>query len=271
MSLSVDQGVHETAVISPFATLADDVRVGPYAVVGDHCELAAGVRVDAHAVIGDYTSLGEQTHVHSHAVVGGASQDLKHTPGAVSFLKVGARNSIREFVTLNRATAAGDTTTIGDDNLFMAYVHVAHDCQLGDRNVLANGATLGGHVQLGSDIVIGAMSGIHQFVSIGQQTMIGAMSRVCNDVPPYMLASGSPPKIYGLNQVGLRRSGFSRALRQQLKQAFQILYRQGLTLEAALAALAELQAQHPSPELCRLMTFCEHSRRGLMGYRSDLF
>lgn len=271
MTLSVSAQIHDTAVVSPLARLAENVVVGPYAIIGEHCVLESGVRIDAHAVIGDYTSLGAETHVYAHAVVGGASQDLKHTPGAVSYLKVGQRNRIREFVTLNRATAAGDSTVLGDDNLLMAYVHVAHDCQIGDRNVLANGATLGGHVALESDIVIGAMSGIHQFVQIGARTMVGAMSRVCNDVPPYMLVSGAPPKLYGLNQVGLRRAGFARALRQQLKQAFQHLYRQGLTLEEALEALRALHHEHPSAELQHLISCCAQSRRGLVGYRSDLF
>ncbi len=270
MSLSVIQ-VHPTAVVSPRAVLSEGVVIGAYAVVGDHAELAKDVRVDAHSVIGDYTFLGEGTHVYAHAVVGGPSQDLKHQPGAVSYLRVGKGNRIREFATLNRATAAGDTTLIGDHNLLMAYAHVAHDCQLGDRNVLANGATLGGHVNLASDSVIGAMSGIHQFVRIGEQVMVGAMSRVCNDVPPYMLVSGAPPKIYGLNQVGLRRSGFSRTLRQHLKQAFQLLYRQQLTLQEALDALSALHQEHPDESLRHLMDFCAQSRRGLVGYRNDLF
>lgn len=263
--------IHPTAVVSPLATCAEGVVIGPYAVVGDHAELAEGVRIDAHAVVGDYTALGAGTHVYPHAVVGGPSQDLKHEAGAVSYLRVGKGNRIREFATLNRATAAGDTTVIGDDNLLMAYAHIAHDCHLGDRNVLANGATLGGHVTLASDSVIGAMSGIHQFVRLGEQVMVGAMSRVCNDVPPYMLVSGAPPKIYGLNQVGLRRSGFSRTLRQQLKQAFQLLYRQQLTLEEALEALADLYQKHPDNSLRHLMDFCAQSRRGLVGYRNDLF
>lgn len=270
MSLSLIQ-VHPTAVVSPLATLAESVIIGAYAVVGDYSELAEGVRVDAHSVIGDHTYLGENTHIHSHAVVGGPSQDLKHQQGAVSYLRVGKGNRIREFATVNRATAAGDTTVLGDHNLLMAYAHVAHDCQLGDRNVLANGATLGGHVSLDSDSVIGAMSGIHQFVSLGQQVMVGAMSRVCNDVPPYMLVSGAPPKIYGLNQVGLRRAGMPRVLRQQLKQAFQLLYRQQLTLEEALLALADLNQEHPSQALSQLMSFCASSRRGLVGYHNDLF
>ncbi len=263
--------IHPSAEIGDQVTLAPTVRIGPYAVVGSHCHLKDGVRVDAHAVIGDYTTLGEHTHVHPHAVVGGPSQDLKHEPGTVSYLHIGARNKIREFATVNRATDAGNTTRLGDDNLLMAYAHVAHDCQLGNHNVLANGATLGGHVTLESHVIVGAMTGIHQFVQVGEHTMVGAMSRVCNDVPPYMLVSGAPPKIYGLNQVGLRRAGFKRVQRQPLKQAFQLLYRQDLTLSEALAQIQDLLEQAPSRELAHLLDFCQHSQRGLVGYRSDLF
>lgn len=256
------QTIHPTASIASSAEIDSDVRIGPYAVIGEHSRIGSGCSIAAHAIIGDYTELGPECRIYSHAVVGSISQDLKHQEGAVSFLKLGARNQIREFASLNRATAAGATTELGDDNLLMAYAHVAHDCRVGDRVVLANGATLGGHVQLGNDVVIGAMSGIHQFVQIGEYVMVGAMSRVCNDIPPFMLASGRPPRVYGLNQVGLRRAGFSRTLRKELKQAFSLLYRRQGQLQEALVEIAQLS---DAQEIQSLIHFVQHSQRGLVG------
>lgn len=256
------QSIHPTAVVAATAQIEAGVQIGPYVVIGEHSHIATGCRLSAHAVIGDYTELGENCRIYSHAVVGSPSQDLKHEPGTVSYLKLGARNQVREFATLNRATAAGGCTELGDDNLLMAYAHVAHDCHLGDRIVLANGATLGGHVHVDDDVVIGAMSGIHQFSQIGTRVMIGAMSRVCNDIPPYMLASGRPPRVYGLNRIGLRRAGFSRDLRRELKQAFNLLYRRESQLEVALK---EIEALSNAPEIQGLVRFVRQSRRGLVG------
>lgn len=261
--------IHPTASLEPEVEIAPGVEIGPYVCIGKAARIGPGCKIMAHAVIGDYTELGPGCRVFSHAVVGSASQDLKHEPGTVSWLKIGARNQIREFTTLNRATAAGGCTEIGDDNLFMAYAHVAHDCQIGNRVVLANGTTLGGHVQIGNDVVIGAMSGIHQFTQIGRLVMIGAMSRVCNDVPPFMLATGAPPKVYGLNSVGLRRAKLPRQTRQILKQAFQILYRRSVPLEEALRELETLSQAAPA-ELQDLLNFVRTSHRGLVGAaRSD--
>lgn len=254
--------IHPTAIVDPSAILESDTEIGPYAVIGRESRIGRGSRIGAYALIGDYTLLGPECRVSSHAVVGSPSQDLKHRETDISWLEIGKGNRIREFVTINRATAAGACTRIGDNNLFMAYAHIAHDCQLGHRIVLANGATLGGHVEIGDEVVIGAMSGIHQFVRIGRLTMIGAMSRVCQDVPPFMLAVGSPPRVYGLNSIGLRRQQIPSANRHQLKQAFQWLYRRHL---AVAQALEQIKALGPGPELEELIRFVRESRRGLVG------
>lgn len=254
--------VHPTACLDASAIVEAGAEIGPYVTIGALSRIGAGTRIAAHAVIGDYTLIGRDCRIYSHAVVGSSSQDLKHVDDSESWLIIGNRNRIREFVTINRATAAGAETRLGDDNLLMAYAHVAHDCLLADQVVLANGATLGGHAQVETGVVIGAMSGIHQFVRLGRLAMIGAMSRICNDVPPFMLASGSPPKVYGLNTIGLRRAGLSREIRQQLKQAFQSLYRRNLSQTEALEALQALGTQ---AELEHLIQFIAASQRGMVG------
>lgn len=254
--------IHPTAQIDVSAQIEEGAEIGAYVIIGKESVIGAGCHIAAHAVIGDYTRLGRDCRVSSHAVVGTPSQDLKHRESDISWLEIGQANRIREFVTINRATAAGAVTRIGDQNLFMAYAHVAHDCQLGNRIVLANGATLGGHVEIGDDVVIGAMSGIHQFVRIGRMTMIGAMSRVCQDVPPFMMAVGSPPRVYGLNSVGLRRHAVPAASRQELKLAFQEIYRKQL---AVAQALEHLKTQASTPEMQELLAFVQSSQRGLVG------
>jgi UDP-N-acetylglucosamine acyltransferase len=254
--------IHPSAQIAPSAQIENGAEIGPYAIIGNESVIGAGCRIAAHAVIGDYTHLGPNCRVSSHAVVGGASQDLKHQEEAISWLKIGEGNRIREFVTINRATEAGSITRIGNHNLFMAYAHVAHDCQLGDRIVLANAATLGGHVEIGDDVVIGAMSGIHQFVRIGRMTMIGAMSRVCQDVAPFLMAVGSPPRVYGLNSVGLRRHSISPESRRELKQAFQSVYRKQLAIAQALEQLERIVQ---TSELREFIAFIRSSERGLVG------
>lgn len=254
--------IHPSAVIDPSAIIETDVTIGAYAQVGAQSRIGARTQISAHAVIGDYTLIGPDCRIAAYAVVGSPSQDLKHTEGSISWLEIGARNRIREFVTINRATADGARTQLGHDNLLMAYAHVAHDCILGNRIVLANQATLGGHVQVEDEVVIGAFSGIHQFVRLGRLSMIGAMSRVCHDVPPYLLVNGSPAKVHGLNTVGLRRAGLETQTRQILKQAFHLLYRRTGTLNQALAALNTLPEL---PEVQAMSDFLQAGTRGLVG------
>lgn len=259
--------IHPTAVVDSSAVIEQNVSIGPYVHIGAQSRIGAGTTIAAHAVIGDYTLIGPNCRIASHAVVGSPSQDLKHTEGAVSWLEIGARNRIREFATLNRATAAGARTLLGDDNLLMAYAHVAHDCVLGNQIVLANQATLGGHVQVEDGVVVGAMSGIHQFVRLGSLSMIGAMSRVCHDVAPYLLVNGAPAKVHGLNSTGLRRAGLDLQTRQTIKQAFYLLYRRTGTLEQVLESLAALPQ---IPEIQQMQTFLKAGTRGLVGLERAL-
>lgn len=253
--------IHPTAIVDSTASLENGVQLGPYAIIGKQVQIKKDTIIGAHAIIGDYTSIGERCQIFSHAVVGTSSQDLKHK-GEISFLKIGNDNIIREFATINRATTKETETIIGHHNLLMAYVHVAHDCVIGDHNVLANGVNLGGHVTIENHVTLGAMTGIHQFVQIGEKSMVGAMSKVCQDVLPYMLANGDPPGIYGINTVGLRRLGVSGQVRRLLKQAFQIIYRQQLPLEQAIVKLEQMLPQN---EIQHLIQFIAKNQRGICG------
>lgn len=254
--------VHSTAVVHSTAKLAEGVRIGPYAVIGEQVTIGEGTSIGPHAVIDSFTTLGRDCQVHPGAVVGGAPQDLKHQ-GEVSYLIIGDRNVIRECVTINRATSMGDETRIGDDNLFMAYVHVAHDCVIGNHVILANGVTLAGHVVIEDHVTIGGLTGLHQFIRVGAHAMIGAMSRVAQDVPPYMLVEGNPPKVYGPNAIGLRRRGLSLESRNAIKRAYKLLYRSGLNVSQAVSQMDD--AMRKLPEIAHLLKFLAGSQRGITG------
>lgn len=253
--------IHPTAVVHPTAVLAPGVALGPYCVVGERAFVGENTKVGPHAIIDDFTSVGRDCVIHAGAVVGGVSQDLKFQ-GDETYCVVGDRNVIREYVTINRATAAGDATRVGNDNLLMAYVHVAHDCDIGNRTILANGVTLAGHVVVEDDAFIGGMSGLHQFIRVGRMAMVGAMSRLVQDVPPYMLVEGHPPRVYGLNTVGLRRKGLPPADRALLKTAYKQLYRSRASVAQALAAIRQLPR---TESLEHLIGFVQASSRGLVG------
>jgi UDP-N-acetylglucosamine acyltransferase len=258
--------IHATAVIHPTATLAENVQIGPYAVIGEYAFVGAGTRIGAHAIVEAFTSVGRDCAIHPGAVVGGIPQDLKFQ-GAESYCVLGDRNIIREHVTINRATAAGDATRIGHDNLFMATVHVAHDCQIGNGNVFANGVTFAGHVMVEDNVTIGGMTGLHQFIRVGSLSMVGAMSRLSQDVPPYMLIEGGPPKVYGPNVVGLRRHGIDAAGRTTLKRAYKLIFRSRLSLGQAISEIGKLDS---SFELRHLIAFLQGTERGISGIsRSD--
>jgi UDP-N-acetylglucosamine acyltransferase len=259
-------GVHATAIVDPKAELASDVVVGPYAVVGAGVCVAAGTTIGAHCVLEGPLTIGRDNRIHAHAVLGGAPQDMKYR-GEPTSLVIGERNTIREFCTFNRGTAQdGGITRVGDDNWIMAYVHVAHDVQLGNRTVLANNATLAGHVHVGDWAIIGGLVGVHQFCHVGAHAMVGFQSRVSQDVPPFMTVSGQPLEVAGINVEGLRRRGFSRARIDVLRQAYRVLYRQGLRLEQARGALEELaQASAESEADVRcLLDFLAASTRGIV-------
>ena len=253
--------IHPTAVIHPTATIADGVEIGPYAIVGERAFIDAGTKLHHHASVEAFTSIGRDCEIFAGAVVGGVPQDLKFQ-GEESYCVVGDRNVIREHVTINRATAGGDVTRVGNDNLFMAYVHVAHDCQVGNGIVLANGVTLAGHVVVEDHVVIGGMTGLHQFIRVGRMAMVGAMSRLAQDVPPFMLVEGNPPKVYGLNVLGLRRNGVPAAARTQLKRAFMLMYRSNLNLGQAIQEMGKLEGSH---EVRHLIGFLQATERGISG------
>ena len=252
--------VHTTAVIDDSAVLGAGVVVEPYAVIGPNVTIGARTRVGAHVVIERDTAIGEDCRVHSGAVLGGDPQDLKYA-GEASRLVVGDRTVIRECVTLNRGSAARGSTNIGSDCLFMAYSHVAHDCDIGDHVVIANAVNMGGHVTVGDWVIVGGLSAVHQFARIGPHAFVGGMSGVRKDVPPYVKASGHPMRLFGLNAVGLQRRGFSKELRMDIRRAYRLLFQSKLNVSDALAEARATLA--PSPELNLFLDFVERSERGV--------
>jgi UDP-N-acetylglucosamine acyltransferase len=227
-------------VVDRGAELDSSVAVGPYAVIGAGVQVAAGTSIGSHCVIEGPTVIGRDNRIHSHAALGTAPQDKKYA-GEPTRLEIGARNTIREFCTFSRGTAQDDgVTRIGDDNWIMAYVHIAHDCRVGNQTILANNATLAGHVDVADWVIVGGLTGIHQFCKIGAHAFTGFQSHVSQDVPPFMMVSGNPLSVSGFNLEGLRRRGFSRERIGLVKQMHKLLYRDGLTLQAAREAIAAL-------------------------------
>jgi UDP-N-acetylglucosamine acyltransferase len=253
--------IHATAVIDPTARLEENVSVGAFAVIGPEVEIGAGTRIGTHAVIEGYTRLGRDNQIHTHACLGGAPQDISYK-GEPTRLEIGDRNIIREFVTVHRGTPKGHgVTRVGNDNMLMAYTHVAHDCVLGDRIAMANGATLAGHVSIGSYANIGGLSAVHQFARVGAYAMLGGGTMASLDIPPYSMAAGNHAKLYGLNQRGLQRNGFSPEEIHTLKRAHRVLFRSGLLLQEAIAALQEQGLASAHVE--HLVEFVHDSRRGI--------
>lgn len=262
MNAPAPSRVHPTAVVDPGARLAADVEVGPYAVIGADVEIGAGCRIGSHTVITGHTRLGENCLVAQFVSLGEAPQDRKYA-GEPTRLEIGANNSIREFCTLNRGTAqGGGVTRIGEGNWIMAYVHVAHDCQIGSRTVFANNAQLAGHVHIDDDVILGGFTVVHQFCRIGAHAITGLGTIVLQDIPPYVKASGNPAKPYGINAEGLRRCGFTAGAIGALKRAYRKLYRSGLTLEEAKRELAT--STQDLPELAPLLEFIAAPGRGII-------
>ena len=257
--------IHPTALIAEGARLDPTVSVGPYAVIGADVAIGANTTIGAHCVIEGHTTLGQDNRVFQFASLGGAPQDQKHA-GEPTRLVIGDRNTVREFCTFNTGTTQDDgVTRIGDDNWIMAYVHIAHDCVVGNQTILANNATLAGHVQVGDYAIIGGLTGLHQYTQVGAHVMAGFASHISQDVPPFMMVDGNPLSVRGLNLEGLRRRGFSPGRIAAVKQMHRLLYRQGLTLEAARSAIAELPAQHPeaADDIAMLLAFIAGSTRGI--------
>ena len=253
--------IHSTAIISPDAQLEEGVEIGPYVVIGTDVKIGKNTIIGPHAVIEDFTHIGEGCHIHQFCSIGAPPQDLKFG-GEKTRVVIGNFNTIREFVTINRSTKADiGVTIIGDYNLLMAYCHVAHNCKLGDRIVMANAATLAGHVLVEDYAIIGGLTGIHQFSSIGAHCIIGGVSAVVKDVPPYTMASGNHAKLFGLNLVGLKRRNFSEKTIKALKDAYRIIFRSNLLLEAALKKAQD--EVEDVPEVKHFIKFIKESERGV--------
>jgi len=255
-------GIDPRAIVSPKAELAGDVVVGPYTVIGDGVKIGAGTWIGPHAVIEGPTTIGESNKIYQFASIGAPPQDLKYK-GEPTRLEIGDRNVFREFTTMNRGTAGGGgVTIIGNDNLFMAYSHVAHDCRVGSKIVMANYATLAGHVEIGDWVIMGGYAGSHQFSKIGAHAFIANDCKVTRDVPPYVMAVGSPAEAHSINSEGLKRRGFTPEQIRNLKNAFRILFRSGLLQKDAVA---ELQSRVPTqPELKIFVDFIGESTRSLV-------
>ena len=228
--------IHPTAIIHPQAQLASGVRVDPYAVIGSKVKVGANTTIGSHAVIDGFTEIGEDNQIFPGAAIGLEPQDLKYK-GADSQVKIGDRNRIREYVTINRATDEGEATVIGNDNLLMAYSHVGHHCIINNEVIIANSVAIAGHVHIDSRAIISGVLGVHQFVHIGRMAMVGGMSRINRDVPPYMMVEGNPARVRSLNFTGLKRRGFSTEEIRGLKKAFSYLYLKGMSLKDAIAKL----------------------------------
>ena len=254
--------IHATAIVAPDAILGEGVEVGAYSVIGPDVRVGPRTRIGPHAIIHRHTTIGADNIIHSYASIGDAPQDKKYA-GEPTRLELGDRTVVREFVTLNRGTTKDrGVTTIGNDNLFMSYSHVAHDCVVGNQCVLANSATLGGHVVLGDWVIMGGFAAIHQFCKVGAHAFLANNAAVTRDVPPYVLAVGGPAKPHSITSEGLKRRGFSPQQIRNLRNAYRVLYRSGLRLDDALAQLRE--AAKDQPEVQALVDFIPQSTRSLV-------
>lgn len=257
--------IHPTAIVHEGAELHASVTVGAYSVIGAHVKVGAGTRIGPHCVIDGRTTIGVDNQIFQFASLGAQPQDKKYA-GEPTELLIGDRNTIREFCTFNTGTSQdAGVTRIGNDNWIMAYVHIAHDCVVGNQTILANNATLAGHVHLGDWVILGGLTGVHQFVKIGAHAMAGFASRVAQDVPPFMMIEGNPLAVRGFNIEGLRRRGFTPERLKAVKHMHKLLYRQGLTLEAAQQAINQLPEQMPEAvqDIRLMQDFLASSTRGI--------
>jgi UDP-N-acetylglucosamine acyltransferase len=252
--------IHPTAIVEDGACLGADVSIGPGSIIGPHVTLGDRTRVDSHVLVTGWTRVGSDGHLHHGAVLGTAPQDLKY-PGEESYLEVGDHVVVREYVTANLATDPGASTRIGDSCMLMACAHVAHNCVLGDHVIVANAVLFAGYVTVEDWAIVGGGTMVHQFTRIGRHCMLGGGSRVTQDIAPFIKAGGSPPRLAGLNRIGLERRGFARETCDALEEAYRILFRKGLTVEQAAA---EIRAALPGvPEAEYFARFAETSARGL--------
>ena len=252
--------IHPTAIIHANAQLGQRCEIGPYCVLGEHVVLGDGCKLHSHVVIDGHTTLGRANEIFPFACIGLKTQDLKWQGGKTR-TQIGDHNTFREYVTIHSSTSDGGVTTVGSHNHLLAYCHVAQDCRLGDQIVMSNVATLAGHVVVEDYAVVGGLAAVHQFCRIGRMAIIGGCSKVVQDVPPYMLADGNPAETRTLNKVGLDRNGVSEEAQAALKQAFRLLFREGLTVSNAVARIeTEVPLQS---EIQHLLQFVRESERGL--------
>ena len=254
--------IHKSVIISETAKISDNVEIGPFSIIGDHVEIGEGTRIDSHVVINGPTIVGSENHIYQFASIGDDPQDRKYR-GEPTRLKIGNRNTIREYCTISRGTAQDKSlTTIGDDNWIMAYVHIAHDCQVGNNIIFANSATLAGHVHVGDWAIFAGFTGAHQFCHIGAHSFIGMNSLTNKDIPAYTMASGQPVTPRGVNTEGLKRRNFSSEEINNIKNAYRILYRSELTLVQAISELEKLVENQP--ELLIFLESLKQSNRGII-------
>ncbi|MBD3180650.1 acyl-ACP--UDP-N-acetylglucosamine O-acyltransferase [Candidatus Poribacteria bacterium] len=253
--------IHETAIIHPDAVLGENVEIGPYSIVEENVEIGSGTKVGPYVHLEGWTTIGKDCVIFTGATIGNESKDLKYVKGDRSFVIIGDRNVIREYASISRATGKDDITEIGDDNLLMTYVHIAHDCKIGNRTILASFAAVGGHVTVEDRAIIGAKGAIHQFVRVGTMALAGACAKVVQDIPPYTISDGYPAEVRGLNVVGLRRNGIPPETRALLKKAYKILFRSNLNRTQALEKI--IQEVESCPEIEHLVDFIKNSDRGI--------
>ncbi|MCM8792135.1 MAG: acyl-ACP--UDP-N-acetylglucosamine O-acyltransferase [Candidatus Omnitrophica bacterium] len=252
--------IHSTAIVSRKANLPPDIEVGPYSIIGDNVRIGEGTYIGAFCVIEGNTTIGKRCKIFTGAVVGSIPQDLKYK-GERTFLEIGDDNIIREYCTFNSGTGEGGKTVIGNNNLFMAYSHIAHDCIIGDNCIIANGGTLAGHVTIEDRAVIGGLVAIHQFVRVGKLSIIGGCSKVVQDIPPYSTCDGHPARVYGINLIGLRRANLSSATIREISHSFKIIFNSKLSLKSAIKKL-ESKKDLPT-EVIYLIEFIKNSSRGI--------
>lgn len=254
--------IHPTALIADTAVIADDAEIGPYTIIGDRVEIGAGTKIDSHVVINGPTRIGENNHIYQFASIGDDPQDKKYR-NEDTRLEIGDRNTIREYCTISRGTVDDrGVTVMGDDNWIMAYVHIAHDCRIGNKTIMANNTTLAGHVHVGDWAIFGGFSGAHQFCHIGAHSFLGMYSGVNQDVPAYVMVFGLPGTPAGINSEGLKRRDFSKDQIRNIKNAYRIVYRNGLKLSEAIKEIEGLV--DGQPELAVFLESLKTSRRGLI-------
>ena len=253
--------IHPTAIISPDAEIAEDVEIGAFAIIGEGCTIGAGCTIAPRATLERNVTLGDSVKVGIGSILGGAPQDLKYA-GEETSVEIGDGTVIREYVTVNRGTSHSFKTTVGNNCLLMSYVHIAHDCRLGNNVILSNVVQLAGHVTIEDRAILSGLSAVHQFARIGHHSFIGGMSRVSKDIPPFLKAVGNPVKLYGLNTIGLQRSGIDEGTIRELKRAYRLLFRSDLNVTQAIErAQTEIE---PLPEVLELIRFVEASERGVV-------